>query len=432
MRKINRTTKYIVLICVILLVANLTLGLVLTKQSQAALREMIDNRMLDISNTAAAMIDGDTLGAVQAEDVDTPEYQNVLKTLDYFQDNIDLEYIYCLRDMGNDVFVFTIDPADDPGEFGEQVIYTEALHTASLGTPCVDKEAYGDRWGRFYSAYSPVFNSKNEVSGIVAVDFSADWYDQQMTNQFRTTLLIAIISLIITLTIIFMIIGRFRRRFRIMLEQMNDISDGIDTLVHEVSPGAEISHEKFEDYDNLSDGFTELGDRIKTLQDELGKQISYVRSMGFTDGLTGLGNRAAYEEHIKLLDDAIKERRTHFAIALFDVNGLKGINDRLGHEQGDCAIKEVAGALSKCFEDANLYRIGGDEFVALFNGPAHDIEERFRNVDKLLAEKNVASVAKGYAEFKQGYHLRYREVFNRADSAMYNDKKEFYSRQNQQ
>ena len=77
-------------------------------------------------------------------------------------------------DDGNGNFSFSVDPApDDPGEFGAPVVYTEALYKASLGIPSVDEVAYTDAWGRFYSAYSPVFNSNGKVAGIVATDFSA-------------------------------------------------------------------------------------------------------------------------------------------------------------------------------------------------------------------------------------------------------------------
>ena len=179
---LHRTGKYLIIIGFFLLVVNVTLGIILTRQSSNAIRTMIRNRMLDISNTAAAMLDGDTLEVLEAGDEDTPEYQEVLRILTYYQDNIDLKYIYCIRDMGNKRFVFTVDPTiDDPGEFGEPVVYTDALYRASLGEPSVDSEPYEDDWGRFYSAYSPVFNSKHEVAGIVAVDFSADWYDRQIS-----------------------------------------------------------------------------------------------------------------------------------------------------------------------------------------------------------------------------------------------------------
>nr|MCR5166871.1 hypothetical protein [Oscillospiraceae bacterium] len=84
---------YIILIS-FLLVVNAVLGIVISNKSGAAFKEMIQSRMLDISNTAADMINGDDLRDLKAEDKGTPEYDNIVRTLKYFQDNMELNYIY--------------------------------------------------------------------------------------------------------------------------------------------------------------------------------------------------------------------------------------------------------------------------------------------------------------------------------------------------
>lgn len=425
-KKMSRTTVYMILFCVFLLTVNISLGLVLIRQADEAIRTLIENRMLDVSNTAAAMLDGDALEALEADGVDTPEYQSVLKTLTDFQNNIDLKYIYCIRDLGGGHFVFTIDPSDDPGEFGEPINYTDALYQASLGTPAVDKQPYEDRWGRFYSAYSPVFDSNHRVGGIVAVDFSAEWYENEIASQFRATLLISGISLFFAGAIIILITAKFKKQLQIMLYEMTAVSAGIETLMHEVSPGAKTTPLNKNDNASSNDEVTELRNRIRSLEEQLSEQIAYVRSQAFIDGLTGLGNRAAYEEHVKCLDDEIKAGTAQFSIALFDLNGLKELNDRYGHEKGDQAILELTAVLKQEFEDAKLYRIGGDEFIAVFTSPLADISPRFQRIDRALGEKDGVSAAKGYAAFEPGSDMGYRVVFNRADYAMYNDKKNYY------
>ncbi len=122
MQKLNRTSRYILVICVFLIGVNGALGYILTRQAAGAMKDLMRSRMLDISNTAAAMLDGDVLERLQAEDENSPEYQDALRTLTYFQENIDLEYIYCIRDLGDKRFVFSIDPTvEDPGQFGEPI-----------------------------------------------------------------------------------------------------------------------------------------------------------------------------------------------------------------------------------------------------------------------------------------------------------------------
>ncbi|MBQ7161805.1 MAG: hypothetical protein IJR90_08875, partial [Clostridia bacterium] len=159
-KKISLRVKAILLVSAIMLSAILTLGAVLMHQSRIATKTQINERMLDIVNTAASMLDGDVLDHLTAEDKGTAEYQAVYDTLAWFRDNINLDYIYYVRDEGNKNFTFGIDTDPEaPGEFGSPVVYTDALYAASLGTPSVDEEPYEDEWGRFYSAFSPVFNS---------------------------------------------------------------------------------------------------------------------------------------------------------------------------------------------------------------------------------------------------------------------------------
>ena len=150
-------------------------------------------------------INGDELERLTAADMGTEEYERVLGVLRSFQKNIELDYIYGIRDNGNGTFSFTIDPSSqDPGEFNEPVVATQALKAAATGTPSVDQTPYADNWGRFYSAYSPVFDSRGEIAGIVGVDFNADRYDSRI-GSYRTVsliLLIAVLSIGIVLAVL--------------------------------------------------------------------------------------------------------------------------------------------------------------------------------------------------------------------------------------
>ena len=114
------TTSYIIIIITFLVIINVSLGLVVLKQCGTILITLIQSRMLDISNTAADMLNGDILEKITDQDSNTEEYKSIMKTLKLFQENIDLQYIYCVRDMGNKNFVFTIDPdTEDTASFGE-------------------------------------------------------------------------------------------------------------------------------------------------------------------------------------------------------------------------------------------------------------------------------------------------------------------------
>ncbi len=262
------TVRLALILSILLLAANTLLGAILVHNSRTAMKSLIDHRMLDIVNTASSMLDGDVLKNLKAEDAGTPEYQAISDTLAVFQENIDLEYIYCIRDSGDGSFIFSVDPTvGDPGEFGSPIVYTDALFRASKGTPSVDDVPYSDAWGRFYSAYSPVFDSQGSVAGIVAVDFAADWYDEQVSKQTTVILISSITSVLLGIALVLFTAGRMRKRIQSITDELRDVAKDVDALTQEISPDA---------IQDLSDGegkgsVQEIGRRIHQVREGLHK-----------------------------------------------------------------------------------------------------------------------------------------------------------------
>lgn len=93
-----------------------------------------------------------------------------------------------------------------------------------------------------------------------------------------------------------------------------------------------------------------------------------IRRELFADDMTGLGNKRAYHEHLEGNPGGVH--------VMLDSNGLKAMNDSLGHEAGDAAIKATGGALRSAIdktvgsEQAKAWRLGGDEFG--FHVPTHE------------------------------------------------------------
>ena len=263
--KSGLTIRLVIFISILLLAVNLLLGLVLVNSSKRALTTLIQYRMLDISNSAADMLDGDVLRDLKKEDKGTPAYQEINDTLAIFQDNIDLKYIYCVRAMADGSFTFTVDPTiEDPGEFGEPVVYTDALFRASQGESAVDSEPYTDAWGRFYSSYSPVFDSKGQVAGMVAVDFSAEWFDTQIEKQTRAVMINIVASVLIGILIIIIAMDGFRRQLKSITEDLSDAARDVDELTHEFGLDSSQNSE-----DMGSDDIHALGHKIHSIKEGL-------------------------------------------------------------------------------------------------------------------------------------------------------------------
>ena len=194
------STKIILLVEAILLITSILFCTVSVFRARIGIRKAIQQRMLDIANCASGSVDGDALKGLTEADVGGEAYNEIFKTLAVFRDNVELEYVYSIRDEGNGVFTFMVDAdLNSPGAFGSEVKYTEALATAAKGKAAVDEVPYSDAWGTFYSAYSPVFDASGAVAGIVAVDFSADWFDGQLLAQTQSTIVSYVVILLLSL-----------------------------------------------------------------------------------------------------------------------------------------------------------------------------------------------------------------------------------------
>ncbi|MCR5344413.1 MAG: response regulator [Butyrivibrio sp.] len=271
------TIQLIMIVSAILLIGDMLMGIILMKQSQTAIKTIINGRMLDIANTAAAILDGDVMDKLTAEDEGTEAYETEKNKLMAFQDSIDLKYIYCVNDSGNKHFTFSIDPTEeDPGIFGDDIVYTDGLYEASLGTPSVYEVPYEDQWGRVYSAYSPVFNSKGEVATIVAVDFSAEWYEEQISKLARTILFFVISSVLLGAVLVALAMGGVRKHIHDISSEITDLEKDVDDITREIAASVQGDSALFDQAESAL-----LGEKVGEKEKEHPDDIEYdMKEMG--------------------------------------------------------------------------------------------------------------------------------------------------------
>lgn len=163
------------------------------------------------------------------------------------------------------------------------------------------------------------------------------------------------------------------------------------------------------------------------------KELDSTKSLVYNDALTGAQSKFAYammeEEIDKLIAANLIDK---FAVVVFDINGLKFINDTLGHEAGDKYIKECYKIITDVYGDSKIYRFGGDEFVVVLQDEAFDKRDslllNFNNVIEKNLLENRPVVSTGMADFDIDVDNTYRAVFIRADKKMYERKKFLKSR----
>ena len=144
------------------------------------------------------------------------------------------------------------------------------------------------------------------------------------------------------------------------------------------------------------------------------------------DPLTGLYNRAYFQEELRRLNDG---RYAPIAVIVCDVDGLKLYNDSFGHLLGDKLIKKAAELLAKTFRTGDVVaRIGGDEFVVLLPHVAREtVEKAITRLQASIAESNaqtdefLLSMSIGMSISQDG-QVNLTRLFREADSNMYREK----------
>ncbi len=156
-----------------------------------------------------------------------------------------------------------------------------------------------------------------------------------------------------------------------------------------------------------------------------------LHSLALHDELTGLHNRRGF---LLLAEQQMKiSRRNHSSCLLLflDIDGLKKINDTLGHAEGNGAIVEAAGVLRSSFRQCDiLARLGGDEFAVLAVGTSESSEAALRaHIEKKIKEVN-AQANRAYAlSFSLGIvpcganvRCSFEDLLAKSDALMYQDK----------
>jgi diguanylate cyclase (GGDEF)-like protein len=178
---------------------------------------------------------------------------------------------------------------------------------------------------------------------------------------------------------------------------------------------------------------SELRKRVRRTNDELASALATIQKMATNDTLTGLPNRAFFNE---ALTHAIAQSQRHgrpLALFFLDLDRFKNINDTLGHGVGDRVLQEAAGRLRGAVRAADLIaRLGGDEFVLLveeFRDTAHlaeiavKVQAAFRPAFVINGQELALSTSIGVCAYPRDGADAQALVAN-ADIAMYRAKEE--------
>jgi diguanylate cyclase (GGDEF)-like protein len=180
----------------------------------------------------------------------------------------------------------------------------------------------------------------------------------------------------------------------------------------------------------------EIVNGLRKIMNEVNREreTQLLHTLAYTDQLTGLGNRYALER------DAEAIPLESISVMSMDLNLLKTTNDSFGHLGGDMLLVSAAKCMLSVFD--KVYRVGGDEFIALLSDKTEDeLKEIHATLHDMMDKMNVdrseygefayekeflLSIAVGYASFTEGDE-NFERILSRADKAMYDEKNKMHS-----
>ena len=230
------------------------------------------------------------------------------------------------------------------------------------------------------------------------------------------TVLFSQAIIVLSFIAVFYLIAKAIRRKAIRPQLVRSLIAGTAAIV--LGAGTDIvRYQLHQNGDANNSGFTKLGMTIFMIitsiylfreQNRVSTEITRAEMMeklAYTDGLTGLQNRLAFDR----CEGILRNTAESCYILQFDINFLKRVNDVYGHAEGDKHIIAAATIIQECFTDiASCYRTGGDEFIVISRHECtlHEIDEALRMLEQRVLEYTTAEtppvplqIAYGFAEY---------------------------------
>lgn len=162
------------------------------------------------------------------------------------------------------------------------------------------------------------------------------------------------------------------------------------------------------------------------------KTYSKIKYYSEFDALTGVYNRRAGISRLSHLFPADDRRSFTVSLCFIDVNGLKEVNDILGHKRGDELLKTVVDVIKSTLrEDDFIVRMGGDEFLIVFNGIDTEraekvwlrIKDKYDKINSIENRPYLVSVSHGIVSNKDSQKSQIDNLIKMADEKMYEEKR---------
>lgn len=436
----------------------LVLCLMLSAQSYLqfsnALYRQCQLRLSEVISYVEEHIDKEDLNRCIIMRQTSEKYDELQELLNGMVDTFDLSYLYICFPSGNEMVNVVSATSQAERDRGEQDM---ALWEVEQGYPNEVVALYQKAWKlgelTFFqseSDYGTCYTGCTSLrthSGSTFALLCADVYVNDLENSVhRFFFLNAGITILLGLIFGVLLVNWLRRN---VTEPVAALEKSTRQFAEKSHGTAELRRLRFEKPELESwNEVSSLADAIAKMTEDIKKHVESLYSaevraksakieaedmsrIAYQDALTHVKNKSAYNVKAKELAGQIEKFSAEFAIVMVDVNFLKRVNDTYGHEYGDKYLIGACEIICEVFKHSPVYRVGGDEFLAVLQG--HDYEqrdalmlqlkERFRGSDdKSLQPWENFSAACGIGVYQLGDSVE--QVFQNADEEMYRNKVE--------
>ena len=232
-------------------------------------------------------------------------------------------------------------------------------------------------------------------------------------------LFVAAFLLVVAAVVTLRVAGGITRPLRRLTEAAEQVDAGNFDFVPEYDSKDEVG--------KLTHTFGRLTTHLRTY-------ISELNSLAYTDALTSVHNKGAFDICVREMQSRISDfgEKPEFAVGVFDCDNLKAVNDRHGHDEGDSYLQTASALICGVFRHSPVFRIGGDEFAVILQNEDYrardELLEKFKARNADLCKKSGsnwehAGVACGIAVYDPKTDPEVSSVVRRADMLMYENKR---------
>jgi methyl-accepting chemotaxis protein len=236
--------KFLLSFLIVGIISSISVAVILYFTVSGYETDRLKEKLLTAVQTGSSVIDGDSHALLKPGDESTEQYKSLLLKLTKIKDDFGLTYLYTFSQPQGDAFNFVLDTdsSEDKAPIGKAYDTDPYLLKASAGSANVNGELNSDEWGTFMSAAAPIYNSNNEVVGVVGADISVDVINKILSSLMIMALLGVLFSTILSVILALLLSSKISKPITKLVKALDGLASnsGDLTQIIDIKTGDEI------------------------------------------------------------------------------------------------------------------------------------------------------------------------------------------------